>query len=152
MACGLILSLALTLAPALPAADWPQWRGPNRDGHAPDAQLPAKWPAAPPAPKWTADRRPRLLRCRRRRRQGVRPRPATTRPNERCLCLDAAHRQATLGDRVRRARSTPPTRPPATARTPRPTVDRDRVYFFGLGGMLTAPSSPPGRCSGSTTA
>jgi outer membrane protein assembly factor BamB len=34
----LAAALALILAiPALNAADWPQWRGPNRDGHAPGA-------------------------------------------------------------------------------------------------------------------
>lgn len=35
----LLLSAALTLS----AGDWPQWRGPSRDGQAPDA--PARWPA-----------------------------------------------------------------------------------------------------------
>lgn len=31
---------------SLPAADWPQWRGPNRDGHTVET-LPASWPAQP---------------------------------------------------------------------------------------------------------
>ena len=30
------------------AADWPQWRGPNRDGYSADKGLVAKWPAAGP--------------------------------------------------------------------------------------------------------
>lgn len=37
--------LACTLA-LTPAADWPQWRGPNRDGRASDFKAPAKWPDA----------------------------------------------------------------------------------------------------------
>jgi len=31
-------------APILSAQDWPQWRGPDRDGHAPKFSAPAKWP------------------------------------------------------------------------------------------------------------
>ncbi len=31
-------------APAVAAADWPQWRGPNRDGHAAGVGAPAAWP------------------------------------------------------------------------------------------------------------
>ncbi|HJZ59327.1 MAG TPA: pyrrolo-quinoline quinone, partial [Gemmataceae bacterium] len=47
--------LSLTLTPALAlSADWPQWRGPNRDGVAPGAKLPAKWPAEAPDAKWKA--------------------------------------------------------------------------------------------------
>lgn len=43
---ALLLSILLAPLPAL-AADWPQWRGPGRDGVAPGFQAPAKWPAAP---------------------------------------------------------------------------------------------------------
>jgi outer membrane protein assembly factor BamB len=40
------LVLALALAPALsaPAQDWPQWRGPTRDGVVPAPLAPAAWP------------------------------------------------------------------------------------------------------------
>ncbi|HYE16616.1 MAG TPA: PQQ-binding-like beta-propeller repeat protein, partial [Pyrinomonadaceae bacterium] len=31
-------------AEALPVKDWPQWRGPSRDGHVGGAGLPAEWP------------------------------------------------------------------------------------------------------------
>ena len=46
--------LTLVLVPSL-KADWPQFRGPGRDGHALDAQFPKTWPAEAPKPKWTAD-------------------------------------------------------------------------------------------------
>lgn len=29
---------------SLAAADWPQWRGPTRDGHAPGLAAPVSWP------------------------------------------------------------------------------------------------------------
>jgi hypothetical protein len=49
-----LLSLAWVLVTVLGAAggDWPQWRGPNRDGHAVAARLPTKLPDSAPAPTW----------------------------------------------------------------------------------------------------
>ncbi len=41
-----LVALAAALAPRTPAADWPQWRGPNRDARASDFKAPAKWPDA----------------------------------------------------------------------------------------------------------
>jgi outer membrane protein assembly factor BamB len=35
-------------------SDWPQWRGPNRDGASPETGLLAQWPAAGPAQVWKA--------------------------------------------------------------------------------------------------
>ena len=34
------------------AADWNQWRGPNRDAHSPDKNLRREWPASGPALAW----------------------------------------------------------------------------------------------------
>lgn len=35
------------------AADWPQWQGPNRDGHSADTGLLDKWPASGPKLLWS---------------------------------------------------------------------------------------------------
>jgi outer membrane protein assembly factor BamB len=48
---GLILSCVIA---AGAGADWPQWRGPNRDGHSPDVGLLKHWPEAGPKLLWTA--------------------------------------------------------------------------------------------------
>lgn len=53
LAKAVLVALAITIAPLLPpaqkppstVADWPQWRGPKRDGSV-DAALPARWPEA----------------------------------------------------------------------------------------------------------
>jgi outer membrane protein assembly factor BamB len=37
------------------AADWPQWRGPNRDGKSPETGLLQEWPEGGPALAWKAD-------------------------------------------------------------------------------------------------
>ncbi|HUQ71809.1 MAG TPA: PQQ-binding-like beta-propeller repeat protein [Planctomycetaceae bacterium] len=36
-------------------ADWPQWRGPQHDGHAPEDKLAEKWPDAGPPVLWTRE-------------------------------------------------------------------------------------------------
>src|SRR5262245_30811493 len=53
MTRALVLSfLTLTLALTLQAADWPQWRGPNRDGISKDTALLQEWPNDGPAVRW----------------------------------------------------------------------------------------------------
>jgi outer membrane protein assembly factor BamB len=48
---GLILPV---LGAGAAAADWPGWRGPGRDAHAPESGLLAEWPASGPPLAWTA--------------------------------------------------------------------------------------------------
>ena len=52
------MSPALLLAVALSADggsfDWPQWRGPNRDGHSQERDLLKTWPKDGPSVAWTA--------------------------------------------------------------------------------------------------
>ena len=45
-----VLTLALTLS--LSAADWPQWRGPNRDGVSKETGLLPEWPKDGPPLRW----------------------------------------------------------------------------------------------------
>lgn len=47
-----ILLAAGLLATTAAAADWPQWRGPNRDAHSTDKGLLAEWPKAGPPLAW----------------------------------------------------------------------------------------------------
>jgi len=139
-----VLLLALAPALTLPAADWPQWRGPGRDGHAPGAQLPATWPAQPPEPKWTADvglgySGPAVA-------QGkvfVHARD-DEKGNERCLCLDALTGKQ-LWEIAYPSKFAPPDPTAGKGPNATPTVDRDRVYFFGLGGMLTCADIATGK-------
>ena len=51
-----IVALAAMLAVACPAsaADWPQFRGPNRDGSSPETSLLQQWPADGPKLLWTS--------------------------------------------------------------------------------------------------
>ncbi len=51
----LVLSLLMGTLPMLTAADWPQFRGPNRDGVAPDKGLLNEWPEGGPKLLWKSD-------------------------------------------------------------------------------------------------
>jgi outer membrane protein assembly factor BamB len=46
--------VALLLCANASAADWPQWRGPNRDGKSPETGLLASWPKGGPRLVWKA--------------------------------------------------------------------------------------------------
>ena len=50
----LSLIVFISALPALHALDWPQFRGPNRDGVSPDQGLAAGWPEGGPELLWTA--------------------------------------------------------------------------------------------------
>lgn len=51
---ALIIFSILPMSVLRAADDWPQWRGPNRDGHSPDKNLLRDWPAAGPKLLWQA--------------------------------------------------------------------------------------------------
>ena len=55
MPVRLAVAALLATAAALPAADWPQWRGPNRDGHSPETGLLKAIPKDGPPLVWTAN-------------------------------------------------------------------------------------------------
>jgi outer membrane protein assembly factor BamB len=50
---GLVLGATATLSPAT-AGDWPQWRGPHRDGISTETGLLQEWPAGGPKLLWKA--------------------------------------------------------------------------------------------------
>jgi hypothetical protein len=50
----LLFALLFLTATACAADDWPQWRGPNRDGISHETGLMKKWPEDGPRLDWTA--------------------------------------------------------------------------------------------------
>jgi outer membrane protein assembly factor BamB len=115
------------------AEDWPQWRGPNRDGVAVKPRLPANWPDKPPRPLWkqtvgegqsspvvVGDRLFILGR---------------TRDEEGCFCMSVKSGkmlwQTTYPCTYKPTDVTSGFGPKST-----PTVDGDRVYMLGIAGMF----------------
>ena len=129
-------ALVLLTLPTARAADWPQWRGPNRDGVAPDVKLPAKWPADAPAAKWKAPvgegysgaavAGGKVFILGREGEEG----------DEKCLCFDADTGKLLWKVQYPCSFKAPD---PTAGKGPNstPTVDGDRVYMFGMGGMLS---------------
>lgn len=55
---SLLIAIACLILPDVGVtgeADWPQWRGPNRDGHATPQSLLQQWPDGGPQLKWQAE-------------------------------------------------------------------------------------------------
>src|SRR4051794_7164591 len=50
--CGTLLAANLIFAAALSAADWPQWRGPQRNGISEETGLLKQWPKDGPKLLW----------------------------------------------------------------------------------------------------
>ncbi len=50
---SLVLSASLAIGTAAEAMDWPQWRGPNRDGVSTETGLASSWPEGGPPVLWT---------------------------------------------------------------------------------------------------
>ncbi len=133
---------ALVLAAPAAAADWPQWRGPNRDGHAPGVTLPAAWPEKAPAPRWKAPAGDGYAGlCVAAGKAFVHDRVGD---KERVRALDAATGKELWAVEYPEAFKAPdPTAGKGPSATP--AFDRDRVYTFGLGGVLLALDAATGK-------
>src|ERR1041385_7273182 len=122
----LLLGILFSLVPPVRGADWPQWRGPLRDGSVPNARLPEKWPEKFPAPKWRSyvgiGYSSPVIAGGRAFIQG-----RESGGQEACLAFDA-----TTGARLWRQTYPCPYQPPdpTAGKGPNstPTVDGDRVY------------------------
>lgn len=137
-AATMLLGICLTLAPTK-AADWPGFLGPNRDGHSPDSGLLKRWPETGPPLVWKVD--------------DVGPGWSSMAVANDCvyttgnagdmqmlICLDLDGRERWRIEQGPKcshrkyggARSTP-------------TIDNDRIYVTGGGGLVTCHSAADGQ-------
>jgi outer membrane protein assembly factor BamB len=130
----ILLSIALTPlsigAPA-PAADWPQWRGPERNGLSTDGGLLKQWPSSGPQQLWSISNLGEgygslAIRGDRIFVQG------TTGSASAVFCLNRADGKtiwsASLGPKVSEGRGNGP--------RSTPTIDEDRIYVLTENGDL----------------
>jgi len=129
--CVAMLCLACT---AVYGADWPQWRGSNRDGQSPDTGLLRAWPDGGPPLAWKVDglgggySAPSVA--------GGRIYGMSNRGQDEVVwALSEAEGKAVwvtrLGPAFRQRASQGKEGPACT-----PTVDGDRLYVIGLGGNI----------------
>ncbi len=138
-----VLSVVVLATLTAAAADWPQWRGPNRDGNVSDAKIPAAWPKALKE-EWkvtvgvghsspvVADGRIYIFA-----RQGE---------EEVLLCLDASSGK----EAWRSAQPIPYEMNPAASghgKGPKstPVVSNGNVYTFGISGVLSCHDARTGK-------
>jgi len=134
-----VLSLTSVVSPRA-LADWPQWRGPNRDGRSAEQGLLKTWPSSGPPLAWrasgagegyssfaVADGRLYTLGARGDR--------------EYVIAFDVASgKQVWATDHGRRFGNDRGDGPRAT-----PTVENDRVYAFGASGDMTVLDAASGK-------
>ena len=132
----LLSVLTLTLALTLQAADWPQWRGPDRSGISRETGLLQQWPEGGPKLRWKRTdigpgySTPVVV--------GGKVYLQTTKDKEEfALCLDEKTGKdvwsTLIGDvGVNRGLPYPGTRSS-------PTIDGDRVYCLASGGAAELP-------------
>lgn len=134
----------LTVASIDPSSGWPQWFGPHRDGRAPAGPLRTDWEKRPPAKLWEAP-------CGGgfgsmavvggklyiHDRHGGTDNAAV----ERLRCLDAATGQP-VWEYLSTSDYTHQDRKYANGPRATPTVDGDRIYTVGGGGLFLCVQSP----------
>ena len=128
------LALTVLLVSMTWAADWPQWRGPNRDGKSADTGLMQEWPAEGPPLTWRVgdlgggDSAPAVT-------QGKIIAMANRGEDEVVWALSEADGQELWVTRLAPVFSQ---RMPHSKQGPSstPTVDGERLYVVGMGGNL----------------
>jgi outer membrane protein assembly factor BamB len=125
------------------AGDWPQWRGPDRDGVAKNETLPTHWPKEFPKPLWQATvgegfSSPVISRGRLYIKGRV---PEQT---EVCYCFDSQTGKLQWSHRYTETYKPPD---PGAGAGPKstPLVDEDRVYMLGAAGMFHCFDATTGR-------
>lgn len=136
-----VLALAATAGAAL-AADWPQWRGPDRNGIGKDTGLLKEWPADGPPLKWKAENigtgysSPIIV--------AGRIYIQTTRNNEEfCLALDEKSGKEVWSSPIGKIGKNRGPQYPGTRATP--TFDDGRLYCMASDGELTCLMAADGK-------
>lgn len=126
-------------------ADWPQWRGPDRDGKVAGFKAPEKWPAQL-TEKWRVplgpgDATPALVGD----KLYILARDLQDTNNETVLCLDAGSGKTVWENKY--AAEHVVTGPPARHPGPRssPVVTDGKVITFGVGGILSCLDATSGQ-------
>lgn len=139
-----VLAGTILLPASLNAANWPQWRGPGRDGVSPETGLLKQWPAGGPKLFWqvkdlgdgystpsVADGRIYLLS-----NKGLQ--------DEFVQCLNAENGKEIWSMRLGKV-GNPDQRPSYPAARSTPTIDGDHLYALGSDGDLVALDASTGK-------
>jgi outer membrane protein assembly factor BamB len=140
---GLVV-VFFTSCAALWAADWPQWRGPNRDGLSQETGLLKEWPAGGPKLVWqltdigSGYSTPAVV--------GERLYVISNRglEDESVLALSTSDGKEVWSTRIGKV-GNPNQKPPYPGARSTPTVDGDRLYVLGSDGDLACLETATGK-------
>jgi outer membrane protein assembly factor BamB len=133
-----LIAVALLCAATLAAADWTNWRGPNRDGHSPETGLPESWSPDGENLLWKAPYPGRSTPViRGNRLYALNSAGEAEKRQERIVCLDANTGKEIWEYRYNVYHSDAPPRRIAWSA---PVIDpqNGNVYTYGVAGVLTA--------------
>lgn len=133
-----LIAAALLCAVTLPAADWTNWRGPNRDGHSPETGLPESWSPDGENLLWKAPYPGRSAPViRGNRLYALNSAGEAEKRQERVICLDANTGKEIWDYRYNVYHSDAPPRRIAWSA---PVIDpqNGNVYTYGVAGVMTA--------------
>lgn len=140
--CLSVLVLGVVITGTLSAADWPQWRGPERTGRSQDTKLLPEWPEGGPPLRWkaadlgTGYSSPSIA-------QGKVLLQTTADGAEFALALDEATGHSIWRVAIGKVGQNRGPQYPGTRSTP--TVDGDRVYCLASAGELVCLSLADGK-------
>jgi outer membrane protein assembly factor BamB len=139
---AVMVCVILICASCLFAQDWPQWRGPNRDGKAGGFKAPSQWPSEL-TQKWkktvgSGNATPALV--------GNKLYVFTRQGDEEVtLCLDAGNGNEIWKDKYAAQAVTGPARRQHPGPRSSPTVANGKVLTIGVGGVLSCLDADSGK-------
>ena len=138
LTAALLGGLCLTVV-SINAADWPGFLGPNRDGHSPDKGLLKQWPKDGPPLLWKVNNiGPGWSSM--AVANGCVYTTGNSGRNQMLICLDLKGKEKWRVEQGPEA----PHRKYAGARST-PTIDGERIYLTGGGGLVTCHSTADGK-------
>lgn len=137
-----VVALGFVCAGNVHAADWPQWRGPERNGHSKDVGLLQEWPTDGPALRWKAGdigtgySSPIVV-------QGRVFVQSTQGDDETCLALDEKTGKSVWSVNIGKVGKNKGPQYPGTRATP--TYDDGRLYCLASNGELACLEAATGK-------
>lgn len=135
----IVLAFSLLVAAGAIAADWPQWRGPNRDGISKETGLLKNWPPSGPKVRWKAPLGPGYSSI--AVSQGRVCTMANISENEMAICFDDATGKQLWSVRLDSAYQSGQGDGPRST----PVIDGNWVYVLGAQGKLYALNAKDGK-------
>jgi outer membrane protein assembly factor BamB len=141
---AILTSISFVLIGFIQAADWPQWRGPNRDGISKEIGLQRSWPSAGPKLLWQIDTAGSGYSTPAVVGQRIYLLGSTGDDNEFVKALDVSSGKEIWTQRIGKV-GRPDQKPPYPGCRSTPTVDGEVLYVLGSDGDMACLETAGGK-------